>query len=112
MQISAGVERVDKPTIARKLSQYAQLDLRIVGDNQLASFRMTTKTPAILNGMRHLLNVWIRAGKPARRRANLPEVSVQAFSDGIDQLDHVLPVTRQRLLHRSVLQQRADNRIF
>jgi hypothetical protein len=61
--------------------------------------------------VRHLLDVRIRAREPARRRANLPEVGVQTFRYGIDQLDHVLPVTRQCLLDRAVFEQRADDGI-
>ena len=55
---------------------------------------MTAETTTVLNRVRHLLNVWIRAGKSSRRRANLTEVSMQTFRYGIDQLDHVLAVTR------------------
>ena len=58
--------------------------------------------------MRHLLDVWICAGEPARRCANLAKVSMQTLRYGIDQLNHVLAVTRQRLLHCAVLKQRLD----
>src|SRR5688500_2051527 len=69
---------------------------------------MTTKTAPVLDRVRYLLNVWVRACEPPGGRADLPEICVQTFSYGIDQLDHVLPVTRQRLLHRAVFEQRPD----
>jgi len=62
--------------------------------------------------VRHLLDVWIGAGKTSRRRADLTEVSVQTPGHGIDEVDHVSAVTRQRLLDRAVFEQRRDHRIL
>ena len=62
--------------------------------------------------MRHLLNVWVRARETPGWCANLAEVRMQTFGHRIDQLDHVLPVTRQRLLHRAVFKQCFDDRIL
>src|SRR6185295_1351895 len=112
MKIGARIERVNKPAITRKLREYAQFDLRIVRNDQLASFRVTTETAPVLNRMRHLLNIRVSTRKPSRRRADLSKVCVQAFGQGIDQLDHVFAVTRQRFLNRAVLEQRADDRIL
>src|SRR5688500_20275282 len=72
---------------------------------------MATETSTVLDRMRHLLNVWVRAGEPPRGRADLPEISVQTSRYGIDQLDHVLTVTRERLLHCAVFEQDPDDRI-
>src|SRR5919205_239192 len=112
MQIGARVERLDKPAIARKLRQYPQLNLRIVSNDQLPSFGMTTETTPVLNRMRHLLNVRISTRKSSGRGADLAKIRVQAFGHGIDQSDHVLTVTRQRLLHGAVFEQRPDDRIL
>src|SRR6185503_6012427 len=57
MKIRARVERVDESSITRKLREDAQLNLRIVRDDQLSSFGMTTETAPVLNRMRHLLNI-------------------------------------------------------
>src|SRR6476646_10984978 len=102
MQISAGSKGVDESAIAGKLGEDSQFNLRIVGNNKLAAFRMSRKTTQVLHRMWHLLNIGIRAGKPTGRRADLTEVSVQAVGSGIDQFDHVLTITRQCLLHRTV----------
>src|SRR6185503_10363201 len=88
MQIRARIEGVNKTAIAGKLRENPQLDLRVVSDDQLPLLRMTAETPAILNRVRHLLNVWIRACKTPGRRADLPEVRMQTFRDGIDHVDH------------------------
>src|SRR6185295_19612424 len=105
MKIGARIKSVDEPPVARKLSQNSQLDLRVIGNDQLASFRMTTETAPVFNRMRHLLNIRISTRKPSRRRADLSKVCVQAFGHGIDQLDHVFAVTRQRFMNRAVLEQ-------
>jgi hypothetical protein len=98
--------------IAGKLSEYAQLDLRIVGNDQPSPFRITGETASILDRMRHLLNVRIGTRKPARRRSYLSKVSMQTFRYGIDQFDHVFSVTRQSLLHGAVFEQRANDWIL
>ena len=73
---------------------------------------MTHETAPIFNRVRHLLNVWIRAGKASGRRADLTKVRVQPASLWTDELNHVLAVTGQRLLHRAVLEQLGDYRIL
>src|SRR5437868_9304374 len=112
MKIRAGVESLHETSIAGKLRQDPQLDLRIVSNDQLSSFRVTAETSPVFDRMRHLVNIRIRAGKPARRRADLAEVSMQTLRHGIDHLDHVLTVTRQRFLHGAIFVQRPDNWIF
>src|SRR3954452_13020433 len=67
---------------------------------------MSTEATAIFNCMWDLLNVRISAGKPSGWRTNLTKIRVQTFRHRVDQLDHVLPVTGERLLNRAVLQQR------
>ena len=62
--------------------------------------------------MRHLLNVWISAGKASGRRANLTKIRVQTASLRTDELDHVLAIARQRFLHRAVFEQLSDDRIL
>ena len=112
MKIGAGIERIDEALIAGKLRQNAQLDLRIVGDHQLSSCGMTAKAATVFRRVRHLLNVWVRTGESSGRRADLTKVSMQTAGRRIDELDHVLTVTGQRLLHRAVFKQRCDNRIL
>ena len=73
---------------------------------------MAHEAAPILNRVRHLLNVWIRAREAAGRRADLAKVRVQAASLWIDKLNHVLAVTSQSFLHRSVLQQLRDDRVL
>ena len=101
-----------KPSIAGKLGEDAQLDLRVISDDQLPAVGMAHKAAAILGRVRHLLNIWISAGKAAGRRADLTEVGMQAASLWIDQLNHVLAIAGQSFLHRAVLEQLRDDRIL
>src|SRR6185369_3156189 len=112
MKIRARVERVDESSITRKLREDAQLNLRIIRNDQPSSFGMTTETAPVLNRVRHLLNIRVGTREPARRRADLSKVCVQAFGHGIDQLDHVFAVTRQRFLNGAVLEEGANDRIL
>src|SRR6266851_6777601 len=62
--------------------------------------------------MRYLLNVRIRAREAPGRRPDLAEVGVQPASLGTDELEHVLAIAGQRLLHRAVFEQLRDYRIL
>ena len=73
---------------------------------------MAHEAATIFSCMRHLLNVRIGAGKAPGRRADLPKVGMQPACLRIDELDHVLSVTGQGLLHRAVLEQLRDDRIL
>src|SRR5207302_6496714 len=73
---------------------------------------MAHEAAPTLKRMRHLLNVWIRAGEAPGRRADLAKVRVQAASLWIDKLNHVLAVTSQSLLHRPVLKELCDDWIL
>ena len=77
MKIGARVESIDEAAIAGKLGEDAQLDLRIVGNHQLSAFRMSGEAAPVFHRVRHLLDVWVGAGEPAGRRADLAKVSVQ-----------------------------------
>src|SRR5215211_6438634 len=112
MKIRTGIESVDETTIAGKFCEYPQLDLRIVGNDQLPSIRITTEASPVLDRVWHLLDVRISARKPAGRRAYLPEIRVQTFRYGIDHFDHIRAVTRECLLNRAIYKQRSDNRIL
>src|SRR6266496_916442 len=112
MKISTRIERIDESLIAGKFSKNTQLDLRIVSNDQLSSFGMPHEATTILEGVRDLLNIWIRAGEAAGRRANLAKVRVQPASFGVDELNHILAITGQRLLHRAVLEQLRYHRIL
>src|SRR6266536_3000807 len=93
MKISTRIERIDESLIAGKFSKNTQLDLRIVSNDQLSSFGMPHEATTILEGVRDLLNIWIRAGEAAGRRANLAKVRVQPASFGVDELNHILAIT-------------------
>src|SRR5690348_5670071 len=112
MQVRAAVEGLDKTTIPRELREDPQLNLRIVSDHELPPGGITTEATPVLNRVGHLLNVWVRASEAPRRRADLAKVSVQPASDGIDHVDHVRAVTRERFLHRAILEQGRDHRIL
>src|SRR5437763_15739599 len=86
--------------------------MRIVRDDEPPFFRIAHEATSILSRVWHLLNVWIGAGEASRRRANLSEVSVQPASLWIDELDHILAIARQCLLHCAVLEQLLDDRIL
>src|SRR6185369_5025503 len=102
VQISARSECVNESFVAGKLSEDPQLDLRIISNYQAARCRMAHEATSILDRVRHLLNVWIRAGESSRRRADLPKVRMQPARLWIDELDHVLTIAGQGLLHRAV----------
>ncbi len=73
---------------------------------------MAAEATPVFNCVRHLLNVWIRAGEPACRRANLAKVRMQPARHGIDQIDHILAVAGQCLLHGAVVKQLSHDRIL
>ena len=105
MKIRARIEGLDKAFVPGKLSEDAQFDLRVISDDQSPAAGMAHEAAAVLSGVRHLLNIWIRAGKAAGRSSDLTEVGVQPACLRINELDHVLAVTRQRFLHGAVLEQ-------
>src|SRR5688572_9907979 len=112
MQISSGIESLDEAAIAGELSEDTQFNLRVVSDYQLSSHRVTAEATPVFGSMRHLLNVGVGAGKPASGRADLAKVSVQAAGRRVDQLDHVLTIAGQCLLHGAVFQQCGYHRIL
>src|SRR5437016_1012411 len=112
MQIGAGFESIDESLVAGKLGENTQFDLRIIGDYQSSLFRMTHEAAPVFNSVWYLLNVRIRAGEAARRRADLAKVCVQPAGLRIDELDHVLAIAGQGLLHRAVFEQLRDDRIL
>ena len=73
---------------------------------------MPAEAATVFQRMRHLLNVRIRAREPAGGRADLAKVGVQTAGRRIDQLDHVLTITGQGLLHRAIFKQLCDHRIL
>src|SRR5678815_2227760 len=73
---------------------------------------MATETTTILNRMRYLLNIGISASESSRGRADLTKVCVQTSRLRVDQCNHVLAVTGERLLYGPVFQQCGDDRIL
>src|SRR6267378_3095851 len=73
---------------------------------------MSGETAPVFNRMWHLLNVWVGTRESSGRRSNLAKIGVQSVGRGIDQINHVLTVTGQRLLHSTVFKERCDNRIL
>ena len=67
---------------------------------------MAAETTPVLNRVRHLLDVRVSAGEASGRRSDLAKVSMQTFCYGIDHFDHVCSVTRERLLHGAIFEQR------
>src|SRR5712691_10894965 len=112
MEVCAQVEGIDETPVARELGEDAQLDLRVVGNDQPSALGMARETTAIFNCMRYSLDLRIRARESSRRGANLTKVSVHTPRYRIDELDHILTVTRQRLLHSAILEQLRDDWIF
>ena len=112
MQISAGIESIDKCFVTGELRENPQFNLRIVSDDQSSSFGMAHEATTILDCVRHLLDVRIRASETSRRRSDLTKVCVQPASPRTNELDHVLAIARQSFLHRAVFKQLRDNRIL
>src|SRR4029450_4990699 len=98
MQICSRIECINEAPVGREFSQDAQLDLRIIRDDQLAMSWIPRETATVFNCVWHLLNVGIGARESACRRTNLPEVRMESPGHLVYQIDHVLTITRQRFL--------------
>jgi hypothetical protein len=103
MQVRARIERVDEASIFGDVREDAQLDLRIIRNDELAPLRRAKATP-VLDRVRHLLHVRMGTRESSGRCADLVEVGVDAAGDGIDLGEDVFAVAGERLLDGAVFE--------
>ncbi len=81
-------ERVDQHRVLRHMREQAQLDLRVVRDDQLPAVARNERRPDFAPQLRldgNVLQVGIGRRQPSGGRAGLVEAGVDAAGDGVHQ---------------------------
>ena len=102
--------------VAREVSQHPQLDLGVVGHQQLAVRTSGDERPADLPAQlapdRDVLQVWVHAGKPPGGRADLVVGGVNPAGPGIHQRRQGVQVGGLQLGQLAIGQQCRDDGVL
>ena len=107
-------ERVDESRVVREMGEDAQLDLRVVGDQEHAPFVRDERLPdrtALLGPDRDVLQVRLFLREPAGRCSHLVEPAPNP-AVLVDQAKQCLDVGAAQLLQLAVQQEVSDDLVF
>src|SRR5262249_15990460 len=101
----------DQGGVLGPIGEDPQLDLGIVGDDQLSA-RWSAKACSVFGGVGDLLKVRVRAAHPAPACTYLPEVRMQAPWSGAYVFQHPRCIRRECFLECAVFQKLLNGGMF
>ena len=114
MDVGARCERLDQAGVLGEMGDHAQLDLVVVGHQELAAVgghERAAEAPALLAAHRDVVQVRRVRREPARARHRLVEGGVDA-TVGADLAEQALAVGGPQLLDLAVPKQLLDDRVL